>query len=418
MKFKLWVSVFILFIFNSKILSVIIYDDPIKAICIAPIVDLLSDSVKEINPFQSVESQYATIPYSPELEDLSCLRVFQAIFNETVDILEETDEEIKVQINTVFFKIDRRNFQKNAYWALKKNFKKIDELKNANFNLDLLPESIDCNTVDFNKKPNQKIITLKLPFHDCITNNIYSAGTRFVYKEKIDQYYVVFIYDNNINKIVETKITETICIDFKNISFAKKVENFISLLKLWANLPKKFIPYVWGGSSMQHLYVHNNFKLIHGYDIDGNRANFYTRKDQSENPCSGFDCSTLIARATQMCQIPYFFKDSITILKHLKPLTEDDTIEAGDLIWFPGHVIVVSDIKNNLIIEARGYKSGHGKVHEIPISKMFKDIKNFNDLLDYHLNNRQLLLINKAGNVSARLDNFKILKLKSLLNWV
>lgn len=399
-KFKIKLIVLILFIFFNKIHS-IIYNIPQRAICIAPVVDLLNNSVQLTKPNEDTKNIYSKIPYSPENESnelayLTCLRVHQALFNEEVEIIEELDHEIKIIINTAFYYISRNNFKKNSYWALKSNFKKLNECAESKIDLSKVPQTIDCNKTDYDELPKQKTIIIKLPFFDIVTNKIYSVGTRFVYKDADENSYTIFIYDPKNNKIIETKISKKICSEFQKASNPQKIKDFVNLLKLWTYVNKKPIPYVWGGSSMQQLSNYDNKLRL---------------------PYSGFDCSGLILRAAQICRIPYFFKDCLTINKHLNALTKEDKIQEGDLIWFCGHIIIISDTQKNLCIEARGYCSGHGILHEIALGKIFKGINTFEQLKEHHLNESTIELINKAGKVSRVLNKFRILKLNSVFKY-
>jgi hypothetical protein len=112
--------------------------------------------------------------------------------------------------------------------------------------------------------------------------------------------------------------------------------------------------------------------------------------------------------------IPYFYKNSLTIAKHLAPLNKKETISEGDIIWLPGHVMVVSSLKDNLLVEARHYSHGYGKVHEIPLSHQFKNINSYEQLAAHFFNKKPLQRLDKSGKVVQVLPDFKILKLASV----
>src|SRR5690606_17679975 len=115
---------------------------------------------------------------------------------------------------------------------------------------------------------------------------------------------------------------------------------------------------------------HNSDSSLYHYD-----------KDTSATK-SGFDCSGVIARATQICGIPYFCKNTATIPHCLKPLQKEQELHNGDLILIRGHVMIVFDVAKNLLIEARGYTHGYGKLQEIPINQVFEGIQTYKDLTD------------------------------------
>jgi hypothetical protein len=141
----------------------------------------------------------------------------------------------------------------------------------------------------------------------------------------------------------------------------------------------------------------------------------FTREELPTNkPQPGLDCAGLIARAAHLAGIPYFYKNSLTIAKHLAPLNKKETISEGDIIWLPGHVMVVSSLKDNLLVEARHYSHGYGKVHEIPLSHQFKNINSYEQLAAHFFNKKPLQRLDKSGKVVQVLPDFKILKLASV----
>ena len=50
------------------------------------------------------------------------------------------------------------------------------------------------------------------------------------------------------------------------------------------------------------------------------------------------------------------------MVKILPEVGPDQKIKVGDLIYFPGHVMIVSDLAKNLFIESAGYSVGFGIV--------------------------------------------------------
>ena len=119
----------------------------------------------------------------------------------------------------------------------------------------------------------------------------------------------------------------------------------------------------------------------------------------------------MIARAAQMCEIPYFCKNTTTIERCLTPLSKDNKPIPGDIIWIPGHVMVIADLANNTLIEARGYKHGYGKVHEIPLNEEFKGINTYHDLINAYHNNKAIIRLDRNGNEQETIINLKLLQL-------
>lgn len=139
----------------------------------------------------------------------------------------------------------------------------------------------------------------------------------------------------------------------------------------------------------------------------------YTGENRSVK--SGFDCSALILRAAQIAGLPFYFRNTTTIAAHLKPLTIQDSLEDGDIIFMRGHVMVIASIKRNTCIEARSYGGGYGKVQEIHVQDLYKDITTLEELKDAYLTNKKVELLT-FDKIAKPINDLKILKLKSIFN--
>lgn len=178
-----------------------------------------------------------------------------------------------------------------------------------------------------------------------------------------------------------------------------------------------FIPYVWGGCSYTTLCTDPYFQLKtvrSKYRPHAKPRRYFEYPTCHTQPYNGFDCAGLILRAAQASGIPYFYKNTATILQNLEPLQPEDQIANGDLIWLPAHIMVISDVEQNLCIEARHYAQGYGKVHETSIHKIFKDINNYQDLREAHFSQNLIDRLNRHQK-SAQKVKIKILKLKTVI---
>lgn len=176
-----------------------------------------------------------------------------------------------------------------------------------------------------------------------------------------------------------------------------------------------FIPYVWGGCSYTTLCTDPYFQLKtvrSKHRPHAKPRRYFEYPTCHTQPYNGFDCAGLILRAAQASGIPYFYKNTFTILQNLEPLQPEDQIANGDLIWLPAHIMIISDVEQNLCIEARHYAQGYGKVHETPIHKIFKDINNYQDLRAAHFSQNLIDRLNRHQK-SAQKVKIKILKLKT-----
>ena len=158
------------------------------------------------------------------------------------------------------------------------------------------------------------------------------------------------------------------------------------------------IAYVWGGCSLTEPYSGDQFEEINvPSSLDNKQAIGYQYIGSTAQPKTGFDCSGLILRAAQIAGMPYYYKNSTTIATHLKPIDHFSDIKDGDLIWIPWHIMAIGDLKRNIIIEARHYNDGYGKLHAIKLNKLFKDINTFADLFNAIAQKKTLYRLDKIG---------------------
>lgn len=357
-----------------------IYAVPYQAVCIVPYTDLIGS--------QAGKHAYHSIPAASK-KITNCIRNHQLIFNETVTVIEEKGDEVCVEIHPLFFTTHTNKTPQHMYWCLKSAVMKITpDIHRA------IPSPIHKQTDD--------TVALLFPFHDPITKCIYSAGTRFVPAEQQhEDTYTVFVCTPN-EKIERIQLPRNICIHAGHKTKQERIADFVTIVRLWA---KQNIPYVWGGCSFTR-------SVTQYHTQDQQNAITYTFA-HNDTTLPGLDCAGLITRAAHLAHIPFAYKNSLTMATHLQPLDTQEHIENGDIIWIPGHVMVVSSIQHNLITEARGYGHGYGCVQEIPISKQFQGIYTYAQLRDHLLKKKSLKRLDKTGSIVAVIPEFKILKMAS-----
>jgi len=380
-----------------------------KAFVAVPITDLVGNQLKtgKKKPYQT----YKTLPLESIKGSSYCKRIHQLLFNETVEIIEETKKEVKVKISNAFY-VDKNGNPQTTYWARKKDFVTFDQLKKCNLDKSCIPKPISYNVKNF-QEHNKDVITLTFPFFDKKTNNTFSAGTRIVKAKKQNKkkHFNVFVFDKKNFIFKKTLIPKKLCCDNSQKNNLQKRQDFLHLLKKWTHLQQGFIPYVWGGCSFTHLCNHNKIVQIKCKSNSPNPATIYMRKNFNHTPIPGFDCSGLVCRAAQICNIPYFYKNTTTIGKFLDEVHNIKQLKNGDLIVYSGHVMIVSDIKNNKIIEARTNEYGCGKVQEVSLQNAFKDIATYVDIFEHQKQNKTLYRINKNRNAVQAIKNIKFRKL-------
>ncbi len=141
------------------------------------------------------------------------------------------------------------------------------------------------------------------------------------------------------------------------------------------------------------------------------RVSFWQRPTD-EYPASGADCSGMLLTAAQSAGISYFSKNTKALVHdHGKLLKKGEKIEKGDLIYYFGHVMVVSDLEKSLLIEAIGYEAGYGKVQEISLAQAFSHIKTYDDLMQAYRSKRFLKRLNSQGKPYRSVHGVKLFKL-------
>ena len=86
----------------------------------------------------------------------------------------------------------------------------------------------------------------------------------------------------------------------------------------------------------------------------------------------------------------------------------------GDILWIPGHVMIVSNKDNDELIEAAGYHKDYGEVHMLPLSKVFANITTYQQLKEFFLDEKTINILHKNGTIISTDKKIMILKLASL----
>lgn len=183
---------------------------------------------------------------------------------------------------------------------------------------------------------------------------------------------------------------------------------FVEILRRWITHQDNTIPYVWGGCSYITRIVADEYFLWEGPSI----SNW-------KRPClpgvqCGFDCSGIILRAAQLAGIRYFCKNTTAIAKMLPDVPSDEPLEVGDLILIKGHVMVISDLEYNLLIDAIGYGSGYGCVREVPLSQAFVGISDYQSLREVVATKQPLSRKNKKGEFVGSSPNARLVRLVNM----
>lgn len=353
------------------------------AVITEPVVEGFTVSALKYGPsVQSVHQKLDYIPSKKRPTPRSC----QLLFNTVVNTLKETANEAMIEVEHLFYDIEADGSYKNHFWIPKKSLLFFEHV-NAN-TLQSFPQPLSACT---SRWQHPDVLVLTLPWQPSIGHVMYSVGTRFVRAPLHDTAttYGIFMRHPHHKHTQLESIPKTHALIEGSIPKAQKRKTMINIIKGWidyAELHDATIPYVWGGSSFALTQPH-------------------------KKPLIGFDCSSLIIRAAQIVGIPLAAKTSMMMEKTLKPLSKKDKLEVGDIIWRPGHVIIVSDVERNEIIQARGYESGYGCVYRSQLSEYFKGITTFKQLLNRYFCNQEVRELKKNGDTFNDTTQIKILKL-------
>jgi hypothetical protein len=366
-----------------------------KAVCVAPIADLVGEQK---------HASLTSLPIAHKRFD-GPARVHQLLYNEIVEVHEMNGREARIKVPQLFYETSASSSPQQFYWTSARNLMPLRDVAKKGIPLHVFPQPLTCNKDRF-ERALHNTVSLTQPFFDPQTKTTYSAGTRFVIKSARRNQVVVSFFDRRTNSLRTCALPKNICLIHQQENNQNRLRAFVDVVKTWAHLNPGFVPYVWGGCSVGSLCKKEQFVQENG---------IFTRGELPSNkPQPGLDCAGLIARAAHLAGIPYFYKNSLTIAKHLAPLNKKEMVSEGDIIWIPGHVMVVSSLKDNLLVEARHYSHGYGKVHEIPLGDQFKNINSYEQLTAHFFNKKPLQRLDKAGKVVQVLPDFKILKLASV----
>lgn len=364
-------------------------EPPYEAVVISPVADLFMHPMSEMSKNYENGLTYEEIPISGT--PTTCPRLYQLLANEKVTVIKELGDEVKVQIPNIVCVLQNGS-RLSSYWMRKKDLMPLSSIPHAN---EVIPEPISL------ENPAPPCITLAQPWIEPLTNTHFSAGTRFMSPGREVKKYIIAVFDPKQKRYVKALCPVKKCMAQPAVENQRK--QMIALLRSWIS-KRQTIPYAFGGCSVRTFVSESSHAREKQMLLaNGESEQYYEwpgHKD--EYPKTGLDCSNLILLATHMCGIPYVCKNSLAALTLLRPVTPQDPLEEGDIIWIDKHLMVVADLECNTLIEARSYESGYGRVHEIPLHEEFKGIKTYEQLMDCYLNNTHIERLNKDGSVEEK----------------
>lgn len=403
---------------------------------------------KDLAGDEKIEQFYKDFSCSPDTK--KCFRAHQGLFNDKLTVVSEKGDFVSVVYpnNSIVYGYDEKEKKfSEVFWIYKNYIAKIKDVKNSGI-LNAIPGYFD------EKTDGKELVTLIWPFKS-IMGKTFSLGTKFVREKEKDKFdeqnnlieYAILVPDYDNQKLYTDYVKKEDVVlssadfsdkydkkssynsnffdnkndldnknnnerekgkdrDFllKRLAFVKVVNNLID--RIDKNFNGNVIPYVWGGSSFTNLYDENKFEQKK--DESGSD---WQRDGKLEKIYNGYDCSEFVMRMAKVAGLNFPYKITSMIEKFKTGLEKTDKVQDGDLVWVPGHIMIVGSVENNELIESRGYGSGFGCVHRIKLKDIFNGIETYEQLKQVYDDKKPLELIDKFGKVQKKYDSFKILSL-------
>jgi hypothetical protein len=377
-------------------------------IVVVPVADLVGEPIHC--------KDYSQLPLSGQGSPWRiCPRIHQLLFNEIVIIERKEKRQYCIRTPSLFFTTTTSDTPMNVYWTSQDSIMPFTTLQKHTIPLSTIPQPYG-KAIDIIPQ-SQEIITLIVPFYDAASRLTFSAGTRFVVSlDQVSQtHYSVWVFDKTDMRMKKMSIPHSIGISTNHDNQQeKRIQQFVTTLKKWAHLDNGFIPYVWGGCSFQYPHQLSELATVKNNKPGQPRVEIVTYKKKNYTTAKdGFDCAGTVLRAAQISGIPYHCKNTHTLAHCLKPITSYKALREGDLIWIPGHVLIVADLEKNTVIEARDFADGYGKVHEISLNNVFKDTSTFKELVTAFHEQNTLIRLNHPLGKTKEYKTFKILSIAS-----
>jgi hypothetical protein len=381
-----------------------------KAVCTVPVANLFHPSLQERYPEAApdeLEYLYERFPMGV-LNNKDCLRLHQLIFHEVVTVIEEWGNEVCIKIKNTFYHNRPWTRQETTYWTLKKYVTPVAQIDDAQ----QLPTPLNYQDPKTFSPEEQTIFTLKEPFFDSKTDQLYSVRTRFSIIEQNTKTVTVARYHPKDNTMRPLTIAKKYGVLNKQLSPHKSVQSILSLLLKWADSEKTF-PCIRGGCSGREYVTPGQYEES-SCELPDKKVIGTFERDECQAPYAGFDMPGLIFSACQVYHAPYCAKNTLTASRYLRPMDhKKELIECGDIILTVGYAGIVANLEENLIIEARGHKFNTGTLRVVPLWQTFKGIKSYGQLVERHSKGRTISLLDQNGNSFVTIP-FTILKLKSI----
>lgn len=387
-----------------------------KVVFIKPVTDLFGHKLSRFG--ENFEKEYVATMCSTIGSKNSCMRMAQALFNEVYEVTNQdvSTGEIQIESKQMLHAGENKKLKPLKFWTLQKNvkfFSVIEDLKLMNF-----PEEMDYKNPETLLSKNT--LVLIWPWKDRNTDILYSAATRFVRSPEHDKKnrFAVKVFYSKKNRFQLGYVPKKLArLCDERLSNEERINKFNKQIKALSLQTDGIIPYVWGGRSFTKKFKDEKSEIKKG-TFFSKIIEYWNRDKITAKPYTGYDCSSLIMTTAQIFGIPYFYKTTSAAFWHA-PATRKSKINDGDVVTYRGHIFVVYDAKNNMIVDASGYRDSFGKVAISDISERYLDSKDNKPidtkiLFNLHKNKKGIKKLNTENKIVQNIDAFKIIDLINL----
>jgi cell wall-associated NlpC family hydrolase len=360
-----------------------------KAIVIKPVSDLLGSPRTTTTPIPYAQQHaYGTL----------CPRLHQLLYHDVVEIIQQGTQFSYVRVPDFWYQTRTSLERCNSFWI---------------HNDDLLPATRikpnDWQKVTGNKAQQQSpaaYVTLTAPWYCKQLRTTFAVGTKFYRTDtqKTSDYYTVYALHPKLHTPQTITIPDYLAFEPTAHTFDERFAYYQQLIKRWS-ANNKIIPYVWGGCSIQHACRDNRYHEVQHTD------NIVYRRLHEPIQKTGVDCAGLIMLAARTAGLPYPLKNTTTIARNGTSTTAAK-LEVGDILWVPGHVMLILDPHKGMLLEASHYTYGVGCVRAVHVSKLFTAINSFADIECALAKKMPLQRRDRNGKVYQKITQAKLISMR------
>lgn len=363
-----------------------------KALITKPVSDL----------FGSPRTTTTPIPYAQQhAYGTLCPRLHQLLQHDVVEIIQQGPHYTQVRVPDFWYQTRIAPERCADFWIHNN-----DLLREKNIALD---DWCKLTGQTGKKQSPAPFVTLIAPWYCKQLRTTFATGTKFYCtqaQKKPDNYHVYTLHPKH--HTVQTIAIPQHCVYEPTAhTLDERFAYYQQLIKAWST-HNKIIPYVWGGCSMQYTCPDNRYHAVQHTD---NKV--YRRLNEPVQK-TGVDCAGLIMLAARTAGLPYPLKNTTTIVRNGSE-TKAVELEIGDILWVPGHVLLVIDPHKGMLLEASHYTHGIGCVRSVHISKLFTAINSFADLEHAVKKKIPLKRQNRDGNVYQEIKQAKLISMRKTI---